>query len=208
MTEAKALLLPRATAEFGAGRYAAAAKSLEICLQEKLWNELASEAMITGALARSLRALGRRQDAIKWYRRAVQISGVEPALVSELLCLVVEEEGIEGLRRELPGYDRWLTLDVRLNATLNYFASWAALATGDEKAAFENMVQAGPYFRLASQQPVFGGDEALVWGVILQIVSEKLADSTRLARATEFLKRFPAERVRPMREVFLLPKRK
>jgi serine/threonine protein kinase/tetratricopeptide (TPR) repeat protein len=205
-TEAKALLLPRAMAEFGAGKYAAAAKSLEGCLQEKLWNELASEAMITGALARSLRALGRRQDAIKAYRRAVQISGVDPALLSEFLCLVVEEEGVNGLRRELPNYDPWQRLDVRLNATLTYFSSWAALATGDEKAAFENMVQAGPYFRMASQQPL--GDEGLVCAVILQIVSEKLADSKRLARATGYLKGFPAERVRTMRAVFALPNRK
>jgi tetratricopeptide (TPR) repeat protein len=209
MTDHQSLLLPRATAEFGCGRYAEAAKSLETCLQMRLWNELASEAMITGALARSLRALRRREDAIKWYRRAVQISGVDPGLLSEFLCLVVEEQGVNGLLRELPAYDQVVRrLDVRLNATLHYFSSWRALAKGDEKAAFENLVQAELWFRLAIRQANFGQDEALVWGVILQIVSEKLADSKRLVVASEFLKRFPPDRVRTMRKVFLLAKGK
>jgi tetratricopeptide (TPR) repeat protein len=102
----KTLFLPRATAEFSSGRYAAAAKSLETCLEEKLWNEIASEAMITGALAKSLRGLGRPQEAIKWYRRAVAISGADAGLLSELLCLVAEEQGLIGLCRELPALDQ------------------------------------------------------------------------------------------------------
>jgi serine/threonine protein kinase/tetratricopeptide (TPR) repeat protein len=204
--EPMTLLLPRATAEFSSGRYAAAAKSLETCLELKLWNELASEAMLTGTLARSLRALDRRQDAIKWYRRGVEISGVDPGLLSEFLCLVVQEQGFNGLLRELPAYDQArLKLDVRVNATLSFFSSWAALANGNEKAAYENLVQADPYFRLATGHHFMAGDEALVCGVILQIVSEKLADSKRLPVVTEFLKGFPAERVRSMREMFLLP---
>jgi len=205
----KSLLVARATAEFGTGRYSAAAKSLETCLQEKLWNEFASEAMITGALAKSLRALGRRKEAIRRYQRAVGISGVDPGLASELLCVVVEEEGVSGIQRELPLFDlARQKLDVRLNATLSCFTSWAALARGDEKAAYEQLVLAGPYVLLAGQQPVFGGDEGLVCGVILQIVAEKLGDSKRLDGATGFLKRFPVERVKAMRELFLLPKLK
>jgi len=205
----KSLLLPRAFAEFATGRYAAAVESLESCVQLKVWNEVVNEVMVTGLFARSLRLVGRRQDAIKQYRRAVQISGVDPGFLSEFLSLVVEEEGVDGLRRELPAYDQVRSrLDVRLNATLSCFSSWAALARGDEKAAFEHLVLAGPYVLMAGQQPVFGGDEGLVCGVILQIVAEKLADSKRLVGVTEFLKRFPAERVKAMRELFLLPKRK
>jgi serine/threonine protein kinase/tetratricopeptide (TPR) repeat protein len=205
-TDAKTLLLPRATAEFSTGRAAAAAKSLEMCLQGKVWNEVASEAMITGALARSCRALGRRHDAIKWYRRAVEISAGDPGLLSELLCLVAEEEGAGGLQRELMPYKQRQSVDLRLNATVNCFAAWAALAKGDKNGSFENVVRAEPYFNLATHQ--FVGDDALVNAVIIQIVSEKLADSTRLARATTFLMRFPAERVRAIEELFRLPSEK
>jgi hypothetical protein len=90
---------------------------------------------------------------------------------------------------------------------MDCFSAWAALATGDEKRAFEKLVLAGPFFLQASRDPAFVGDEGLACAIIIQIVSEKLADSKRLAEATEFLKRFPAERVRTMRDVFLLPKR-
>jgi hypothetical protein len=204
MTDPRELLMPRATAEFGSRRYRAAVKSLEICLREKVGNE----ALITGALARCHRALGGRQDAITWYRRAVQVSGIDPTLLSEFLRLVVEEQGVNGLLRELPAYDQvWQRLDIRLNATLSCFTSWAAVATGDEKEAFEKLVLAVPYISLASQQPTFGGDEALVCGVIQHVVAEKLGDSKHLAGATVFLKQFPGERVRAMREEFLLPKR-
>jgi tetratricopeptide (TPR) repeat protein len=206
-TDAKQLLLPRAVAEFYARRYAAAAKSLETCLEMKLWNELASEATITGALATSLQALGQRQDAIKWSRRAAQLSSDDPNLLSLFFSFVVMEQGVNGLSRELPNYDlARLRVDARLNATLSCFDSWAAAAKGDEKAAFENLVQASSYIRLASQQPNFGGDYAIVCGVILQIVSEKLADSGRKDEATEFLKRFPADRVAAMKKQFSIPK--
>jgi hypothetical protein len=206
-SDPKGLLLPRATAEFGSGRYAAAAKSLERCLREKLWNELASEANITGALAKSLRALGRRQDAVRWYRRAVEISRLEPGLLAEFLCLVVEEEGVNGLLREMGALDQsQIGLDVRRNATLSCFNSWIFLAVGNDKTGFEFLVQAVPLVGLADQQPILGSEEGLVCGVILQIVAEKLADTKRLAFATEFLKRFPPERVKAMREVFVLPK--
>jgi tetratricopeptide (TPR) repeat protein len=208
-TEAKTLLLPRAIAEFGSGRYDAAAKSLETCLQQKLWSEWASEVMLTGALARSHRALGRRHDAIKWYRRAVEISGIDPSLLAEFLCLVVDEEGVNGLLRELSSYEHVLPrLDVRRNATLYCFSAWALLAKGDNQAAVDRLVQGDTYLLLASQQPVVAENEGFVCVAILQIVAEKLADSRRLARATDFLKRFPPERVKAMREVFLLPKRK
>jgi tetratricopeptide (TPR) repeat protein len=196
------LLPPRATAEFTTHKYDSAAKSLEICVQKKLGNET----LLTGALARSLRALGRRKDAIESYRRAVQLSDVDPSLLSEFLCLVVQEHGAEGLLRELPAFEQtWLKLNVRPNATLDCFSAWAALVTGDEKRAFEKLVSAGPFFLQASRQTDFAGDEALACGVILQIVSEKLADSKRMAEATEFLKRFPADRVKAMRKVFSLP---
>jgi serine/threonine protein kinase/Flp pilus assembly protein TadD len=198
------LAFPRASAEFATHKYAAAVKSLEICLKGKLGNE----ALVTGALARSLRALGRRQEAIDLYRRAVRLSDVDPGLLSEFLYLVVQVHGVDGLLRELPAYEQtWLRLNVRPNATLDCFSAWAALATGDEKRAFEKLVLAGPFFLQTSREPVFVGDEGLACAIIIQIVSEKLADSKRLAEATEFLKRFPADRIRAMREVFLLPKR-
>ena len=46
------------------------------------------------------------------------------------------------------------------------------------------------------------------WGhdMAAELVAEKLADSVRLARATEFLKRFPPERVNAMRKAFALPR--
>jgi serine/threonine protein kinase/Flp pilus assembly protein TadD len=202
-TDAKDLLQSRATAEYTSGRYAEAIRSLESCLQQKLGNE----ALLTGALARSHRALGRRQDAIKWYRRAVEISGVDPTLLSEFLCLVVEVQGAKGLLRQLPVYDQARqTQDARRNATLYCFSAWASLATGDGKMAFEQLVQADTYLLLACQQPVFAGDEALVCFVILHIVSENLADK-RSNGLAEFVKRRPAERVKTMREAFVLPER-
>jgi serine/threonine protein kinase/tetratricopeptide (TPR) repeat protein len=210
-TDAKNLLLPRATAEYGTGRYTAAVKSLEACLREGRWNELASEAMLTGALARSHRALGHRQDAIAWFRRAMEVSGVHAGLLAEFLCLVVEDQGVDGLRRELVAFDRVrLNPDAMRSATLGCFAAWAALAKGDDKAAFEKLVQADTSYLAASQiaaSPQAGpvGEEALVCAVLLQIVAEQLADK-RAAGLAEFVKRFPAERVRMIREVFTLPK--
>ena len=207
LTQAKVqdLLLPRATAEFAAGRYAAAAKSFEVCLQRKLWNELANEAMITAGLAKSLQALGHRQQAMKWYQRAVQLSNADPGLLSEFLQLVVQEQGVDGLSRELAPFDQtWLNLNVRPNATLDCLSAWAALAKGDEKRAFEKLVSAGPFFLQASRQSDFVGDEALACAITYQIVAEKLADSKRLAWANEFLKRFPSERVKAMKEIFSL----
>jgi hypothetical protein len=127
---------------------------------------------------------------------------------ARFLCLVVQEQGAEGLLRQLPAFEQtWLKLNVRPNATLDSFSAWAALATGDEKRAFEKLVSAGPFFLQASRQPDFAGDEALACGVILQIVSEKLADSKRLAEAN-VLKRFPVERVAGMKKLFSLPERK
>jgi tetratricopeptide (TPR) repeat protein len=191
-TEAKELLLPRAFAEFSAGRYAAAATSLEMCLREKLWNESASEALITGALARSFRAIDRRQEAIGWYQRAVQISGVDPGLLSEFLCLVVQEHRVDGLLKELPAFEQtWLRLNVRVNAILTCFSAWAALAAGDERAASEKLVLAGPYNLLASHQPTLGADEGLICAVILETVSRNSAEQQRAGESTEFLKRFP-----------------
>jgi hypothetical protein len=40
------------------------------------------------------------------------------------------------------------------------------------------------------------------------MVSEKLGESKRLAEASEFLKRFPAERVKTMTELFSIQQRK
>jgi tetratricopeptide (TPR) repeat protein len=200
------VVVARASAEFASRRYSAAAKSLEFCLRKKLWNEIATEAIITGGLARSLRALGRRQDAIKWYRRAIPLSDVDPALLSEFLCCIVEEQGVDGLSRELPTYEQtWKRLDVRLNATLSCFSAWAALANHDEKEAFEKFILAIPYVLLASQQAVFSGEEGIVCGVIHHVISEKLEASKHVAGATEFLKSFPAERVKAMKKVFSLP---
>lgn len=65
------------------------------------------------------------------------------------------------------------------------------------------MVRAESYFDLASQQQL--GEDIIVDAVILQIVAEKVADSTRLTRATAFLRRFPAQQVRAARQVLLLP---
>jgi tetratricopeptide (TPR) repeat protein len=72
------LALPRASAEFATQRYEDAVKSFQICLREGLGNEI----VIAGALARSLRALGRRQEAIPVYRRAIQLSDVDSGLLS------------------------------------------------------------------------------------------------------------------------------
>jgi len=69
-TEPKELMLPRAFAEFGAGRFADASKSLEFCVQEKLWNEIVSEVMIKDALTKSRNETGKRQDATKSDRLA------------------------------------------------------------------------------------------------------------------------------------------
>jgi serine/threonine protein kinase/Tfp pilus assembly protein PilF len=197
--------LPRALAEFKAQKYALAVKSLEICIQTKLGNE----ALLTAHLARSLRALGRRKDAIESYRRAVQLSDVDPTLLSEFLCCIVEEQGAHGLSRELPTFEKtWLRLDVRVNATLTCFSAWAALANHDEKEAFEKLILAIPYVLLASQQPVFRGEEGLACGVIHHIVSEKLGASKHVGGANEFLKSFPSERVKAMKQVFALSKEK
>lgn len=203
-TDAEGLLVPRGMAEFRTGRYAAAVESLNVCLEKHLWKGVVNESIIVEALAKSHRALGRRQAAISSYRRVLQISGVEPKLLSEFLCLVVEENGVSGLLRELPAFDQSPKPDMRVSATLTCFAAWATLAKGDKDAAFENLVQAETYVRMASQQPKFGEDEGVVWGVILQIVAEELANKARAIRATEFLKKYPAERVGAMRQIFAI----
>jgi hypothetical protein len=82
------------------------------------------------------------------------------------------------------------------------------LAGGDEKTAFEYLLQAVPYVSIASHQPVFRNEEGVACAAILQIVAEKLGDSKRLAIATGYLGAFPPERVRAMQNVFQLPKRK
>jgi tetratricopeptide (TPR) repeat protein len=207
--DAKSLLVPRAFAEFGVGRYAAAVETLETCVKLKIWNDVVNEAMVTAALAKSLRAVGRRDDAIKSYRRAVEISGVDPGLLSEFLCLVVEVDGVLGLLRELPAYEKTRQRpDVRLNATLSCFDAWVVLAAGNDKLAFEYMVQAVQFVGQASQQPAFGGDEMLVCEVLLLVVAEKLGDTRRAAVLSDFLKHYPVERVKAMRDVFALPKQK
>ena len=153
-TEPKSLLLPRAVAEFGARRYAAAAKSLEICLQERVWNDVASEAMITTDLARSLYETGQRQAAIKFYRRAVQISEADPGLLSEFFSLALKEGGAIGLLQEVSALDQSrLGQDPRVNATIACINSWVFLVGGNEKTAFEYLVQAVPLVLRANQQP-------------------------------------------------------
>jgi serine/threonine protein kinase/tetratricopeptide (TPR) repeat protein len=201
------LRLPRGIAEYRSHRYADATRSLEICFHESLWNEDVSQARIAELLAKSHHALGHYQESIKWYRRAVQISRVDPGLLSTLLSLILQYEGLNGLVRELPKYDQArLELDFPANATLTCFSSWAALALGDQKAAFEKMVQAELYCCLAGHSGVDNRDDALVCGVIIHVVSEQLADAKRLTMASEILKQFPSERVRGLRDAFLLPK--
>ena len=75
----------------------------------------------------------------------------------------------------------------------------------DETGAMQFLVEAGCYVGLASQLPAFAGDECLVCGTLLEIVSEKLADAKRLGVAREVLKRYPADRVETMQRVFRLP---
>jgi serine/threonine protein kinase/tetratricopeptide (TPR) repeat protein len=206
MTDPNHLLLPRAFAEFSARKYEAAARSLEGCLQLQLWNEIVSETMIVGALARSFRALGRRKDAIKSYRRAVGTSSLDPALLSELLCVVVEEEGVVGLLRELPALSQGrVGAEARQNATLSCFNAWLFLAGGNEKLATEYLLQAVPYVLQAGQQ--LGGDEGVACAVIIRVVAEKLGDSRRLAIATDILRRYPVDRVKKMQEILVIPKR-
>jgi tetratricopeptide (TPR) repeat protein len=207
-TDAKSLMLPRATAEFATRRFSDAAESFQFCVEHKLWNEFASEAMVTAGLARSLRLSGQRKDAINSYKRAVQVSGVHPSLFSEYLCLAVEVGGVDGFLREFSTFDMsTIGTDVRRLATTSCFMSWVSLPMGNEKAAREHLAQAGSFVRQASQQPEFSGDEGLVCGVILQIVADKLADANQSAFATGLLKRYPAERISAMRKVFALPKK-
>jgi hypothetical protein len=131
------------------------------------------------------------------------LSGVDPALLSEFLYLVVEEEGMLGLAREMPAYEKTRpSMDVRLNATLSCFSALVFIAVGEDKSASENLVSAIPYFHLANRLPVFGGDEGLVCGVILRVLSEKLGDPQRAAGFSEFLRRYPVERVNGMKELF------
>jgi serine/threonine protein kinase/tetratricopeptide (TPR) repeat protein len=202
-------VLLRAFGEFGSGRYGAAVASLERCLQLRVWNDAVSEGMVTAALAKSLRALGRRQDAIKVYQRAVQLGAVDPGLLSELLLLVVEQDGIGGVRAALPAYDQARGgLDWRVNATLYSYRSWVALTENEEKRALEFLVEASHYVALARQLPAFAGDECLACCTLLEAVSDKLADAKRLAAAREVLKQFPADRVKAMRDVFVVRPRK
>jgi hypothetical protein len=93
-------------------------------------------------------------------------------------------------------------------SVITSFPAGVHRATDDEKAAFENLVQAAVLLTLAKEQPDFGADEGLVCGVILQIVSEFLADSKRIAIASEFLQPFPSERVKAMRDLFSVAKKK
>jgi tetratricopeptide (TPR) repeat protein len=212
------LWFPRAKAEFTNGKYADAVKSLKLCIE----NKLGDESWTTGSLARSLWALGRRQEAIPAYRRATQLSEPDSNLLSEFLSLIVQEEGVDGLRRELPAFEqRWNKLNVRVNAVLSLFSAWAALVAGDEVGAYEKFVIAGPYSLLASNQPTLDQYEALVSVTLINVISERLAESGRLTAGTEFLKRFPparvqtseymkrvpADRAKAMREIFTIPKR-
>jgi serine/threonine protein kinase/Flp pilus assembly protein TadD len=201
-TNADELMPPRATAEFATGRYGEAVKSLQACLDRKL----GSEVLMRGALARSLRALARREDAIEEYRRAVRVSGIDPSLLSELLCLVVEAHGVDGLARELGSYEEARKgQNLRLRAALSAFWSWAALAQGQGKAASGHLADAVSYAVLASREPTIGGEDGLACAVILRIVAEKLGNANGLAVATELVKRYPAERVSAVGKVFVLP---
>src|SRR5262249_51698767 len=156
--------------------------------------------MVTAALARSHRALGHRQEAIKWYRRAVEISGVHAGLLAEFLCLIVEDQRVDGLRKELTAFDPLrLNPDAMRSATLSCFAAWAALGRGDAGVAFERLIQADIWYLGASQQTGRVGEEALICAVLLHIVSEKLEDK-RSVQLSDFVKRFPADRVKAMRE--------
>jgi hypothetical protein len=163
--------------------------------------------MVTAGLAKSLRAAGQRGEAIRSYRRAVESPGADPALLSEFLGLVAEEQGVVGLLRELPAYKKKVQVgqDVRLNATLSSFDAWAFLAVGNDKVASEFLIQVTPLVGLATETPTFTEDEGLACGVLLQIVSEKLGDTNRSRLFANYLKRFPIERVTAMRKVFALP---
>jgi tetratricopeptide (TPR) repeat protein len=152
--EANDLLSSRAGAEFDSGRNDEAVKSLESFLKIKLRNQVKNDAMIAKYVAESERALGEPQEAIKWYRRAVKISRADPSLLSEFLCLVVQEQGENGLRRELPAYyeQARLSPNARLKATVNSFAAWGSLAMENEKSASVYLANAAHYLALASQQ--------------------------------------------------------
>jgi len=168
-------------------------------------------AELKGYLGRAYVYLGRRQDALSLVEsqlknKPFRFARTWPA-VNLLMLLGMRQE--EALVRELSALDQtWLKLNVRPNATLDCFSAWAALATGNEKRAFEKLVSAGPFFLQASRQSDFGGDEALACAITYQIVSEKLGESKRLAEASEFLKRFPGDRVETMRELFSIRQRK
>jgi hypothetical protein len=150
-------------------------------------NEYASEAMVTAGLARSLRSSGQRKDAIKVYKRAVQVSGVHPSLFSEYLCLAVEVGGADRLLRELSTFDaKQIGTDVRRHATMSCFMSWVALPMVNENNTREMMAQAATYALQANQDPEFGGDEGLVCGVILQTVSLLRPCAPRAEKGKDF----------------------
>lgn len=204
------LVLARASAEVATGRYAEAVLSLKTCLDRKQGRP----AWAASSLAHCHHALGRRKEALSWYRQAVELTDHDPILFARYLVLLVEEEGAAGLAKALPNYNS-LTgkLDPRLNATLNAFGAWAAMADGKQKEAFVKAVKAGPYLGLAVKDSFSANgsssdvdEDMIVCAVVLYCVYEKLGEAEQLAASTNFLKALPPDRVKALRRTFALSK--
>lgn len=198
------LLLARAKAEVNSGRYSDAVKSLRACLKLKQGNE----AWVVPMLAHSLLSLDKRQEGLQWLRQAVELTDFDARNVSRFLMLLVEEEGVNGLEKELAKFKPLLTrFNVRLNATLTAFDAWCSIAKGKEKEASVKAAKAGVYLALVIKEASPDSEEeCLVCTSILRTVAEKTGDAEILRAANEILKHFPPPRVNSIQKALVLPK--
>jgi tetratricopeptide (TPR) repeat protein len=205
-TDQGMILLLRAQAEMHFGRFAEAVRSLEKCIESPIGKQAP---WAPKGMAICLLHLGRPDDAIDWYRRALEPNGWEPELVFNFLLTVATFRGPTGVSKELPGLAAPRTgVSVRRNATLSCFKAWRAMRTDDAKTAREAAFDARPYVLLARRGglPIPDGlpsvDEIATWCAILESVFQWLEGDEQAKAFSEQLGNLPASTVENVRRVF------
>lgn len=140
------VLMGRADAEMGAWRYAEAAQAFEECFELPLGKQ---DMWLPQGLAICYERLSQPDQAIVWYRRSIELAGLDANRAEGLLVAIASQQGIDGLTEELPRLLEKRDQDVFLNAILSSFQARLAMHNDDRETALKAATEARAYEMMA-----------------------------------------------------------
>ena len=199
------MLVVRSNAGARSGRFADAVASYEKCLEFPAVREAP---VIPAGMAICLLRLGRVDEAIEWYRRAMKPNGWEPGLVFDLLSVVATRHGPAGVSKELAALaGPKIGVSARRNTTLSCFRAWCAMSTDDVQGARDAAFDAREYVLLARCRNLSAAEgppsdnELAVSCVILERVFRWLKNDEQARAFSKQLEAMPSNAVENARRI-------